>query len=258
MNGKDIRMGKLFSRGKAVIVAVDHGGFMGSIKGIEDLPKNINLYKKADAILLNLNMSRHCGKFFASYDSPLCVVRVNWGSHYYENFKEGYGKRITTVRQAVAFGADMVIVSLRIGGKEEASADNISLLGEIFEESESLGIPLIAEFIFVEAVGRFKGDRRIVEVGVRMCAEIGCDLIKTMYIEGFSDLVKSVPVPVLALGGAKMKTDLDALRHAKRTVQEGASGVIYGRNVFQAENPEKFLDALIKVVKEGREPEEMI
>ena len=64
--------------------------------------------------------------------------------------------------------------------------------------------------------------------------------------------------PVLALGGAKVKTDLDALRHAKRTVQEGASGVIYGRNVFQTENPEKFLDALIKVVKEGQEPEEMI
>jgi len=253
MSGKDIRLGKLFSRGNAVIVALDHGGYMGPIKGIENLPEKINLYKKADAVLLNPNMARFCSKFFSSYDSPLCIIRVNWGSHYCEGFKEGYGKRIITVRQAVALGADLVIASLLIGGKEEANTENIALLGEIFEESESLGIPLISEFIPMEGVDRFKGDKRIVEVGVRMCAEIGCDLIKTVYINGFSNLVKSVPVPILALGGAKMKTDLDALQYAKKSIQEGAAGVVYGRNVFQADNPEKFLDDLIKVVKKGED-----
>ena len=258
MNGKEIRLAKLFSRGKAVVVALDHGGYMGSIKGIENLPEKINLYKKADAILLNPNMTRYCGKFFASYDSPLCIIRVNWGSHYCEGFKEGYGKKMSTVRQAVALGADMVIVSLLIGGKEEANAENVTLLGEMFEESESLGIPLISEFIPQEGIDRFEGNRRLVEVGVRMASEIGCDLIKTVYIEGFSDLVKFTPVPILALGGARMKTDLDALEYAKKTIQGGAAGVVYGRNAFQAKNPEKFLDALIKVVKEGCNPEEVV
>jgi len=258
MSGKEIRLAKLFSRGKAVVVALDHGGYMGPIKGIENLLEKINLYKKADAVLINPNMAKYCGKFFSSWDFPLMIIRVNWGSHYCEGFKKGYQRRMATVRKAVNLGADMIMASLLLGGSEEANTENITLLGEIYEETESLGVPLIGEYIPLEGIDRFKGKESEVELGVRMCAEIGSDLIKTVYIPGFSNLVKSVPIPVLALGGARMKTDLDALEYAKKSIQEGAAGVVYGRNAFQAKNPEKFLDALIKVVKEGCNPEEVV
>jgi len=258
MSGKEIKLAKLFSRGKAVVVALDHGGYMGPIKGIENLPEKINLYKKADAVLINPNMAKCCGKFFSSWDSPLMIIRVNWGSHYCEGFKKGYQRRMATVRKAVNLGADMIMASLLLGGSEEANTENITLLGEIYEETESLGVPLIGEYIPLEGIDRFKGKESEVELGVRMCAEIGSDLIKTVYIPGFSNLVKSVPIPVLGLGGARMKTDLDALEYAKKIIQEGAAGVVYGRNAFQAKNPEKFLDALIKVVKEGCNPEEVV
>jgi len=258
MSGKEIRLAKLFSRGRPVVVALDHGGYMGPIKGIENLPENINLYKKADAILLNPNMAKYCGKFFSSWDSPLMIIRINWGSHYCEGFKKGYQRRMATARRAVSLGADMIMVSLLLGGSEEANTENVTLLGEIFEETESLGVPLVGEYIPLEGIDRFQGKGSDVELGIRMCAEIGSDLIKTVYIPGFSNLVKSVPIPVLALGGARMDTDLEALEYAKKIIQEGAAGVVYGRNAFQAENPKKFLDALIKVVKEEREPEEVV
>jgi DhnA family fructose-bisphosphate aldolase class Ia len=258
MNGKEIRLTKLFSRGKAVVVALDHGGYMGPIKGLEDLPGKINLYKKADAVLINPNMAKYCGKFFSSWDSPLMIIRVNWGSHYCEGFKKGYQRRMATVRKAVNLGADMIMASLLLGGSEEANTENITLLGEIYEETESLGVPLIGEYIPLEGIDRFKGKESEVELGVRMCAEIGSDLIKTVYIPGFSNLVKSVPIPVLALGGARMDTDLEALKFAKESIREGAAGVVFGRNVFQAENPEKFLNALIKVVREGQHLEKVI
>ena len=82
-------------------------------------------------------------------------------------------------------------------------------------------------------------------------------LIKTVYIPGFSKLVKSVPIPVLALGGAKMDTELEALKFAKNSMEEGAAGVVYGRNVFQAKDPEVFLGALIGMIREGKNPEEV-
>lgn len=251
MSGKEIRLARLFSRGKAIIVALDHGGYMGPLKGIENLPAEIGRYKKADAILLNPNMIKYCGKFFVSYDSPLCIIRINWASHYCQGFKEGYDKRLITIRQAVALGADMVITSLLIGGKEAANAENVSLLGEMFEESESVGIPLICEFIPMGAVDLFEGDQSLVKLGVRMCAEIGCDLIKTVYIEDFTSLAGSVPVPVLALGGAKMESEPKALDFARTAIKEGAAGLVFGRNVFQAQNPQQFLDDLIRVVKRG-------
>ncbi len=258
MNGKKMRLAKLFSKGKAVVVALDHGGYMGPIKGIENLPETINLYKKADAILLNPNMAKYCGKFFSSWDSPLMIIRINWGSHYCEGFKKGYQRRMATVRRAVSLGADMIMASLLLGGSEEANTESVTLLGEIYEETESLGVPLVGEYIPLEGIDRFQGKESEVELGVRMCAEIGSDLIKVVYIPGFSNLVKSVPIPVLALGGARMNTDLEALEYARKSIQEGAAGVVYGRNVFQAENPEKFLDGLIKVVKEECNPEEVI
>ncbi len=249
MSGKEIRLAKLFSRGKAIVVALDHGAYMGPLQGIENLPLEIGLYKKADAILLNPNMARYCGKFFASHNSPLCIIRINWASHYCPGFKEGYDKRLITVRQAVALGADMVITSLLIGGKEEANAENVGLLGEMFEESESLGIPLISEFIPMGGVDRFEGDENLVKLGVRMCAEIGCDLIKTVYIKDFANLTNSVSVPLLALGGAKMESEPKALDLARTAIEEGAAGLVFGRNVFQAKNPEKFLDDLIGAVR---------
>ncbi len=251
MSGKEIRLAKLFSRGKAVVVALDHGGYMGPIKGIENLPVDIDLYKKADAIFLNPNMAKHCGKFFSNYNSPLCVIRISWASHYCPGFEEGYDKKLITVRQAVALGADMILTSLLIGGKEEANAQNVSLVGEIFEESESLGIPLICEFIPIGGVDRFEGDENLVKLGVRMAADIGCDLVKTVYIKNFGSLASSVPVPVLALGGAKMESESKALDFARTAIKEGADGLVFGRNVFQAQNPQKFLDDLIEVVKRG-------
>lgn len=261
MDGKDIRIRKLFSRGKAVVVALDGGGFMDlakGAKGLEDLPGKISLYKRADAVLINPNMAKYCGKFFSSWDSPLMIIRVNWGSHYCEGFKEGYHRRMATVRRAVSLGADMITVSLLLEGSEEANTENITLLGEIYEETESLGVPLIGEYVPMGGVDRFHGKGSDVKLGVRISVEIGADLIKKVYIPEFSNLVKSVPVPVLALGGARRNTDLEALKFAQKCVREGAAGIVFGRNVFQAENPKKFLDALIEVVKEGKEPEEVV
>ena len=50
---------------------------MGPIKGIEDLSRQIELFKKADAVLVNPNMAKCCGKFFSSYGAPLMIIRVN-------------------------------------------------------------------------------------------------------------------------------------------------------------------------------------
>ncbi len=54
-----------------------------------------------------------------------------------------------------------------------------------------------------------------------------------------------------------MDTELEALKFAKNSMEEGAAGVVYGRNVFQAKDPEVFLGALIGMIREGKNPEEV-
>jgi len=93
-------------------------------------------------------------------------------------------------------------------------------------------------------------------VGCRMIAELGADVIKTFYTgPGFEKITASTPVPILALGSKKTPHEIDALKLAAAAVNAGARGVVFGRNVVQAREPQRFLEALMEVVKHGKDPE---
>jgi len=251
MNGKEIRKARIFSKGKPVIVAVDHGSYQGPIPGIEDLPASILQFKKASAILVMPGMAEPCHEVFMLPEAPSCIIRVNWGSHYCPGFIKGFNEGVISVEQAVSLGADAVICSLVFGGSEEANVSNISLFGKIFEECSRLGIPLVGEYIPIGGIDRYQGDVQSLSAGVRACVEFGADLIKTVYVERFDYITRISPVPVFALGGAKTAQPSDAFEIAYQALQKGAAGVVFGRNVFQAEKPAAFLECLIRIAREG-------
>lgn len=258
MSGKEVRMGKLLGESKAVVVAADHGAYMGPFAGIDELPKQIHAFKKADAILLMPGMAKLCGDFFAKKDAPLCIIRINYATHYIKayNYPRGYNERFISVKQAVSLGADMVMVSLLFTGDDEANTRNITQFGEYVEEAAGLGIPIVGEYIPMGSVDRFNEDPEKLLLGTRALAEFGADLMKTVFIDNFEEVVKTSIIPVLALGGAKTDKPLDSFKIASSAVKKGAAGVVFGRNVICAENPAKYLDLLISVVKEGLPPEE--
>jgi DhnA family fructose-bisphosphate aldolase class Ia len=81
---------------------------------------------------------------------------------------------------------------------------------------------------------------------------LGVDAIKTFFTgERFREIAAATPVPILTLGAKKVPSERDALNLAQMSVQAGSRGVVFGRNVVQARNPERFLAALKEVVKEG-------
>ena len=53
-----------------------------------------------------------------------------------------------------------------------------------------------------------------------------------------------------------METERQALELAQRSIRDGARGVVFGRNVFQAKNPAAFLQGLKAVVKNGATPKD--
>ena len=62
------------------------------------------------------------------------------------------------------------------------------------------------------------------------------------------------PVPILALGSKKLPREVDALELAATAIRDGARGVVFGRNIIGARNPERFLEALQEAVKNGADP----
>jgi len=117
------------------------------------------------------------------------------------------------------------------------------------------GIPTMA----VTAVGKdMVRDARYFRLACRICAELGVQFVKTYYIEeGFETVTASCPVPIVMAGGKKIP-ELDALTMAYKAIQEGASGVDMGRNIFQSDAPKAMLQAVRKVVHENAKPAEAL
>ncbi len=256
MAGKEIRMGRLLSRGKVVIVAADHGSYMGPFAGIDELPKQIHALKKADALLLMPGMVQQCRKVFADRDAPLCIIRVNYATHYVKayEYERGYNERLISVKHAVSLGADIVIASVLFSGDDEANTRSITQFGEYVEEAQALGIPIIGEYIPQGSIDTFQDDIDRLILGTRAVAEFGCDLIKTVYVEKFDQIVKTAGVPVFGLGGAKTDKPIDSFKAAHSAVSKGAAGVVFGRNVICAKDPARYLEHLIDIVKNGKDP----
>ena len=261
VTGESIRLSRLFSDGKnAVVVAVDHGLYFGPLAGMIDLPSVIHKVAGADAVLMAPGMSAHCQKVFSKRGAPACILRLNWGSNYAAmwHYKHSHSVPMVSVADAVAQGADLVIGSLSLKNPDEAEdARNVEVFSQCVAQKRLLGIPLIGE---VYPTG---GDDHQPEelqdeifIGCRIIAELGADLVKTFYTgKRFNEIVAATPVPVLALGAKKLAKESDALKLAALSVEAGARGIVFGRNVIQSAQPDRLLDALKEVVKEFKAPD---
>jgi putative autoinducer-2 (AI-2) aldolase len=58
------------------------------------------------------------------------------------------------------------------------------------------------------------------------------------------------------MAGGKKLPERDALEMAYRAIQQGASGVDMGRNIFQSRAPSAMIQAVAKVVHEDAHPNE--
>lgn len=89
-------------------------------------------------------------------------------------------------------------------------------------------------------------------------SELGADMIKTFYTgENFNEIINNTPVPVFTIGGEKLSDDLDVLKKAKSSIDAGARGIIFGRNIFMSENPQNLIKALNEVINDNRKPEDV-
>lgn len=154
--------------------------------------------------------------------------------------------QVSTVRRALGYGADAVAVHLNVGSPSEQ--EQMSLLGDVVDEAEDLGIPVVA-IAYFRSVGRDGSDLTIqraesVRHAVRVAVEIGADAVKTTFTgseESFATVVEAaMGVPVLIAGGAMEPEDVSLFR-ARQAIQAGAVGVAYGRQIFQRPDPVSYV-----------------
>jgi len=259
--GEKVRLSRLFSGGQnAVVVAVDHGLYFGPLPGMTNLPQVVKALGGADAILLAPGAAAHCSSVFEQRGAPAMILRLNFASNYLATWQYTHSHSVPmlSVAEAIAQGADVVLASMTLQNPDQKEdAKNVELLARFVNEKRTLGVPLIGE-VFPTGGDDAKPEDLFeqVRIGCRIVAELGVDAVKTFYTgESFEEVTASTPIPILALGAKKTRFEKDALRLAASAVRAGARGVVFGRNVIQAKEPERFLDALKEVVKAQADPD---
>jgi class I fructose-bisphosphate aldolase len=64
-------------------------------------------------------------------------------------------------------------------------------------------------------------------------------------------------VPTLMSGGPLREKPVEFLQDVRSVMDAGARGVVVGRNIFQSKNPVGMVKAVMAIVHEGKEPEEV-
>jgi DhnA family fructose-bisphosphate aldolase class Ia len=164
------------------------------------------------------------------------------------------------VKDAANLGAEIVLISLTLKTGDEANdVRNVEVFSRLASEARSLGIPVVGE-CFPNLSDELSQEEMHDQVlrGTRILAELGADLIKTFHTFKFPEVVNGCPLPILGLGGHATPHPLESLQLAEKIVNEGARGVVYGRNALQRPDPKVYQRALRDVVKYGLKPEEAV
>ncbi len=246
--GMKNRMCRIFKpeTGRTVMLAIDHGYFLGPTSGLEQPDRTVEtLLPHADSLMLTRGVLRRC---IPSTSSIPIVLRVSGGTSILtELSNEGL---TVDMEDALRVNACAVTLSVFIG--EEGERTTLLNLAKLVDAGEKYGVPVLA----VTAVGKnMTRDSRYLALACRICAELGAHMVKTYHCDGFEQIVKSTPVPIVIAGGKKVD-EREAIQLASNAVRDGASGVDMGRNVFQSDCPEGMIKAIRAVVQDGASPDD--
>ena len=264
---KQYRINRLFNANsnRCFDVAVDHGFFneRAFLQGIEQMEKAVKVLVQAapDAIQLTIGQA-HYLQSLPGKEKPALVLRTDVANVYGAELPRSLFSRMIEqpVEQALRLDASCVVVNLfRIPEQPEVTDQCINNILRIKPECDRYGMPLMIEPLVFrpnsQAGGYMvDGDPNKITPLVRQAVELGADIIKADPTDDVSVYHKVVQIagriPVLVRGGGKA-ADQEILERTEKLIQQGAAGIVYGRNIIQHQNPAGMTRALMAVVHEG-------
>jgi len=249
--GMKNRLARIFNpeSGRTVMLAIDHGYFQGPTSGLERIDINIlPIVPYADSLMLTRGILR---SIIPPSSTKPVVLRVSGGASILKELSnEGIA---VDIEESIRLNVCAMAVQVFIGGEFEK--ESITNMTKMVDLGTRYGIPTLA----VTAVGKeMVRDAKYFRLATRICAELGTHFIKTYYVEkDFETVTSSCPVPIVMAGGKKIP-ERDALTMAYNAIQQGASGVDMGRNIFQSAAPEAMIQAVRAVVHNNEKPEKAL
>lgn len=254
---KDKRLKRLFNdSGKITVMPLDHGITLGPIKGLNHFEKNVEvLLKNIDSVILQKGMiMRH---YEMLCDKNLGLIMHLSGN---TNLSPQNNQKILTgtVEEAMQLGCDAVSIHINVGSKFDT--EMFKDFAQVSKECYQNGMPLLAMMYARGDNIESECDVKYIKHIARVAEEMGADIVKVNYTgsrESFKEVADGCNIPIIMAGGDVV--DLKVLANNVNDVMEsGAGGVAIGRNVFQAEEPEKVLFTINQLVHNRAGIDEMV
>lgn len=262
--GKKIRLGRLFdaTSQRSLILAYSHGVLMGAGSGMNSLAvmrQRIDKMRRANGLMITPGMVKHLEDQFVGRDRPSLVIHMDWQSFSRNTlpYEEGSAVELATVEDLVCAGADALMTYLYVGHRDpEREKMEIERNARLARACDRLGMVLIIEprSAREKYEPSDKSDVDVMSLYCRMSAEIGADIVKCIYpgdADKMAQIIAECPAPVLVAGGARKDSPAAAFQMAENCMQAGAAGLMFGRNVYQSDEPEVMLDAFLRIVHYG-------
>lgn len=264
---KAYRLNRLFNAksNRCFDVAIDHGFFneRGFLQGIENLESAVRTVVSAapDAVQLTVGQA-HYLQSLPGKAKPALVLRTDVANVYGSQLPRALFSRMieAPVEQALRLDATCVVVNLfRIPGEPEVTDQCIQNILRIKPECDRWSVPLMIEPLVFQSntmAGGYMvdGDLEKILPLVRQAVELGADIIKADPTDDVNVYRKVVEIagriPVLVRGGGKA-SDREILTRTEALIQQGAAGIVYGRNIIQHADPAGMTRALMAIVHDG-------
>lgn len=264
------RINRMFgSDGHCFDVAIDHGFFNvpSVLTGIENAKDAVQTVVDAapDAVQLTVGQARLL-QDIPGKDKPALVLRTDVANVYHKELPRVlYSKVIDeAVEQALRLDAACLCVNLlMLPNQPEVHGQCIDNICRLKPEADRYGMPLMIEPLVMqdnETAGGYMvdGDLDKIKALVRQAVELGADVIKADPaddLEKYHEVVEVAgDVPILVRGGGKVPDD-ELMERTHTLMQQGAKGIVYGRNVIQHDDPSAMTRALMSIVHDGASPE---
>ena len=242
--GMQSRLARIFNpaSGRTVMLAFDHGYFQGPTTGLERIDINIApLFAHTDVLMCTRGILRSVVP--PAVNKPV-VLRASGGNSILAELSNE--TVAVAIEDALRLNVCAMAAQVYIGSEHEHQS--IKNIIQLVDQGTRYGMPTMA----VTGVGKdMVRDQRYFSLATRIAAEMGAQIIKTYYVDsGFERVAAGCPVPIVIAGGKKLP-ERDALDMCFQAIDQGASGVDMGRNIFQSESPVAMLKAVHAVVHDN-------
>ncbi|MCJ8151160.1 class I fructose-bisphosphate aldolase (plasmid) [Shinella sp. H4-D48] len=262
-DNRKVRMNRLFGNGRCLDVAIDHGvcNEPSFLDGLENMPAVVKALvdAKPDAIQMNYGQAELL-QDLPGKDKPALVMRIDMGNPYnrirHRDMWAVLQNEAEPLVGALEMDAACVVVNLfMLPDEPDLFRQCVQNISRVRADCEKYGMPLMIEPLVMQPVTEHggymvDGDADKIVTLTRLAREMGADIVKadpTSNAEDFHRVVEAARCPVLVRGGGK--EDLSAVfAKSAALMQQGAMGMVYGRNIYQHANPSAVVRGLMAII----------